>query len=62
MQTLYPNSTGGLEPQVTKSTEDTLGTQWERIDAVTAEFSPDKEDSALSRLVERVERAQANQQ
>ena len=30
----------------------------ERIDAVMAEFSLDKEDSALSRLVERVERAQ----
>ncbi len=30
----------------------------ERIDAVMAEFSLDREDSALSRLVERVERAQ----
>ena len=79
MQKLNHDSAVGLITLLTKSTEDTLETQRERIltefsldnnhgeasvalqgriDAVTAEFSLDKEDSALSRLVERVERAQ----
>ena len=48
MQTLNPESPGGLISQFTKSTEDTLTSQRERI---LSEFSLDNGDGALSRLV-----------
>ena len=49
MQTLDPESTGGLITQLTKSTEDTLDSQRERI---LTEFSLDNKEGALSRLID----------
>ena len=49
MQKLNPVSAGGLITQLTKSTEDTLDTQRERI---LTEFSLDNKEGALSRLID----------
>ena len=49
MQTLNPDSAVGLITQLTKSTEDTLDTQRERI---LTEFSLDNKEGALSRLID----------
>ena len=49
MQKLNPDSAGGLITQLTKSTEDTLDTQRERI---LTEFSLDNKEGALSRLID----------
>lgn len=48
MQVLDPESSGGLIAKLTKSTEDTLNGQRERI---LSEFSLDNKEGALSRLV-----------
>ena len=49
MQTLNPDSAVGLITLLTKSTEDTLDTQRERI---LTEFSLDNKEGALSRLID----------